>query len=89
MIALAAFIDVVLRLLEFVATRIRAGRVGEIGDRENRLENGLKPFVRTPALGLVDQKELVVGCLLNLDEVRHFCDFANGTEGLAYACGDH
>jgi hypothetical protein len=48
-------------------------------------ENRLQAFVRTPALGLLDHQELVIGCLLNLDEVRHLCDFLDVSEELANA----
>ena len=58
---------------------------GEVGDREDRLENGLQALVRTAAFGLVHHQELVVGGLLNLDEVRHLRDFRDLAEELAYA----
>src|SRR5207344_3003927 len=45
--------------------------------------NGLQAFVRPPALRLLDQQELVIGRLLNLDEVRHLCDFLYFAEKLA------
>ena len=81
--ALAALVDVVFRGLEFVMDEFELGGVGEVGDREHRLEHRLQTFVRTPAMGLLDQQELVVGRLLNLDEVRHLCDFLDFSKGLA------
>src|SRR5207237_5772632 len=39
----------------------------------------------TAAMRLLDQQELVVGRLLNLDEVRHLCDFLDLSEELADA----
>ncbi|MCY1234438.1 hypothetical protein D9M72_470210 [compost metagenome] len=84
-IALTAFFDVELRLFEFVGNELEHRSAGEILDRENRLENGLKALVRASALGLFNHKKLVVGCLLNLDEVRHLRDFWNFTKKLAYA----
>jgi hypothetical protein len=83
-VALTALVDVVLRLLELVLHEFERGRVGEVGDRENRLENGLKPLIGTPALGLVHEEELIVGGLLDLDQIGHLRDFANGAERLAY-----
>ena len=38
--------------------------------------------VGTAAGGLLDHQEVVVRALLNLDEVRHLCDFADGSEFL-------
>src|SRR5438477_25699 len=59
--------------------------IGEVGDREDRLEHRLQALVRTAAMRLLDQQELVVGRLLNLDEVRHLCDFLDLSEELADA----
>ncbi len=73
--ALAALVDVVLRRVEFVGDEVELRGVGEILDREDRLEHGLQALVGPPALRLLHQEELVVGCLLNLDEVRHLRDF--------------
>jgi hypothetical protein len=36
-------------------------------------------------LRFLHQQELVVGCLLNLNEVRHFRDFLDFSEKLSYA----
>src|SRR5579864_4950283 len=81
--ALAAFIDVIFRRLELVADEFELGGVGEVGDREHRLEHRLQALVGTPASGLLDEQELVVRCLLNLNEVRHLCDFLDLTKELA------
>src|SRR5439155_14016414 len=59
--------------------------VGKIRDREYRLEHGLQALVGPPADGLHHQQELVIGRLLNLDEVRHLCDFLNFSKKLANA----
>src|SRR5690606_21234356 len=83
-VALPAFVDVVFGLLEFVAHELQGGRVGEIRDRENRLEDGLQPLFLAAALWLVHEEELVIGGLLDLDEIRHLRDFANRPEGFAY-----
>ena len=81
--ALAALIDVILGLLEFVFDEFQQGRLREVGDRENGFEDGLKPLVRAPALGLIDEQELVVGRLLNLNQVRHLRHFPDMSEKLA------
>ena len=73
--ALAALVDVVLRRIEFVLDEFEHARFGEILDREDRLEHRLHALVGPAALGLHDQQELVVGRLLNLDEVRHLGHF--------------
>ncbi len=83
-VARTALVDVVLGRFEFVLHEFERSRVGEVGDRENRTEDGLKPLVRTSALGLVHEEELIIGGLLDLDQIGHLRDFANGTEGLAY-----
>src|SRR6185312_11193689 len=50
----------------------------EIGNTD--FEYGLKTFVRSAAHRLLHQQELVVRCLLNLDEVRHLRHFLNCPE---------
>src|SRR5207249_6272402 len=45
----------------------------------------LQALVRPSAYRFPDQQELVVGRLLNLDEVRHLCDFLDFPEKLANA----
>ena len=83
--ALAAFVDVILRRIEFVSDEIELRGVGEILDREHRLEDSLQPLVGPPARRLLHQQELIVGCLLNLNEVRHLCNFMDFSEKLSYA----
>src|SRR5207247_6835812 len=51
----------------------------------HRLENGLQALIGPPAGRLFHQEKLVVGCLLNLDEVRHLCDFLDLPEKLTNA----
>ena len=84
-VALAALVDVEFRRLELVVDEFQHRGAGEVGDREHRLEDRLQALVGATALRLVDHQELVVGCLLNLDEVRHLRDFADLAEELAYA----
>jgi hypothetical protein len=72
--ALAALVDVVLRRLELVATNSSIDVFEKVRDREHRLEHACRPSSgRRPRL--LDQQELVVGRLLNLDEVRHLRHF--------------
>ncbi len=83
--ALPTLVDVVFRGLELVFDEFELRRVGKIADREHRLEHGLQALIGTAADRLFHQQELIVGCLLNLDEVRHFCDFLDFPEKLANA----
>ena len=84
-IALTAFVNVEFWSFEFVLDEFEHGSTREIRNRENRLEYSLQTFIQTPALGLFHHQKLIVGSFLNLDEVRHLCDFRNLTEKLAYA----
>src|SRR5216684_3168640 len=81
--ALAALVDIVFRQLELVADEFELGRIGEIGDREHRPEYRLQTLVRASAMRLFDQEKLIVGCLLDLDEVWHLCDFFDFAKELA------
>jgi hypothetical protein len=73
--ALAALVDVVFRRFEFVFDEFEHRGAGEVRNRKHRFENGLQPLVGAAAFRLLDEQELVVGRLLNLDEVRHLRDF--------------
>ena len=88
--ALAALVDVVLRRLVFVFDEFELRGLGEIGDREHRLEHRLQTLVGTAALRRVHHEELVVGGLLHLDQVRHRADFPDVAEDLAnpFAAGE-
>jgi hypothetical protein len=85
--ALAALVDVVLRRFEVVATNSSIDDAGksEIGNTD--LKTDCRPSSWAPALGLVDLQELVVGRLLNLDEVRHLRDFRMCRRTCGHACG--
>src|SRR4030081_503400 len=61
------------------------GRIREVLDRKYRLEYGLQALVQPSADRFVDHQELVVGRLLNLDEVRHLRHFLDVPEKLANA----
>jgi hypothetical protein len=81
--ALAAFVDVIFWRLKLIFDKFEQCRVGKIRNWENRFENRLQPFVRTPATRLVDEQELVIGCLLNFDQIRHFRGLAEMPEKFA------
>ncbi len=83
--ALAALVDVVFRRLEFVFDEFQLRGVGKVGNREHRLEDRLQTLVGPAALRLRHQQELVVGRLLNLNEVRHLRDFLDFSEKFPYA----
>ena len=83
--ALLALVDVVFRRLERIAHEFELGALAEILDREHRAEDGLQALVQASALGLIDHQELIVGLLLNLDEVRHLGNFVNSAEHLPQA----
>ncbi len=80
--ALLALVDVVFRRLEGVADEFELGALAEVADRKHRAEHGLEPLVQAPALGLLHHQELIVGLLLNLDEVRHLGHFVDSAEHL-------
>src|SRR5579859_2451123 len=82
-VALDAFLDVVLRLLELVGDVLEHRALVEILDREDGLEDRLDPLVPALAGAYVALEELFVGGSLNLDKVRHAHGFWNATEGLA------
>ena len=83
--ALAAFIDVVFRRFELVFDEFELRRVGKIIDREDGLEHRLQALVGPAAERLFHQQKLVVGRLLNLNEVRHLRDFLDFPEKLTDA----
>ena len=70
---------------EFVFDEFEHRGVGKVGNRKYRLEHGLQALVGTAALRLYHHQELVVGRLLNLNEVRHLRDFLDFSEKLSYA----
>src|SRR5260370_5375301 len=71
--------------MESVRHALRHRGAGETRDRKYRPEHRLQALVQPPADRLVHHQELVVGRLLNLDEVRHLGDFLDVTEELANA----
>ncbi len=81
--ALAAFVHVIFRGLEFIFDEFEQGRAGKIRNREDRFEHGLQSLVGAPALGLLHHEELIVGSLLHFDQIGHDRDFADMTEEFA------
>jgi hypothetical protein len=67
--ALAALVDVVLRLFELVADELQRGPRGEVLDGEHALEDGLQADLLTVLGRGVGLEERVVRPLLDLDEV--------------------
>src|SRR6185312_10148748 len=83
--ALLALLDVIFRLLELIAHEFEPRPVGEILDRENRLEDFLQPDAGALLGQDVHLQEVVVGTLLDLDQVRHWRNLGNAPESLADA----
>ncbi len=83
--ALAALLDVVLRLLEVVADEDELTRPVEILDREDAPEDGLQADLGAVVLRHVRLEKLVVRRLLDVDEVRNLDYFPDTTEMLADA----
>ena len=82
-VALNAFLDVVLGLLELVGDVFEHGALVEILDRENGLEDRLDALVPTVSRARFALEELFVGGALNLDQVRHLHGFRDAAERLA------
>ena len=81
--ALAALVDVVLRLLEVVRDELERGGLREILDREDALEHALQADVLALVERDVDLEELVVATLLDVDQVRDLDDLVDLREVLA------
>ena len=81
--ALLALLDVVFRVFEVVIDIFEERILGEILDREHGREDRLQALVQAAAFGLRHLEELVVGGLLDLDEVRHLRHFDHLAEVFA------
>ncbi len=79
----AALVDVVLGLLEVVRDELERAGLGEVLDREDALEHALQTDVLPLLVGDVDLEELVVGALLDVDQVRDVDDLRELCEALA------
>ena len=83
--ALMALLDVVFRLLELVLDEVERRPLGEVPDREHRLEDLLQPDQVALRRAQVHLQEVLVGRALNLDQVRHHRDLGDVPEALADA----
>src|SRR5205814_2875453 len=81
--ALAALIDVVLGLVQRVADELDRGRLGEVLDREDALEDALEADVLALLDGHVLLQKLLVALLLDVDEIRDIDDLPDLREALA------
>src|SRR5207245_2167328 len=77
---LVALLHVVLRLGERVAHELEGGGLVEVLDREDRLEDRLQALVLAGLGGHVLLQELLVGALLDLDQVRDVDDLLDAPE---------
>ena len=82
---LAALVDIVFRRFILIFDEFEMSGVGEVLDREHRLEYRLQALGWTPANRRVHQQELIIRGLLDFDQVRHLADFLNVPEHLANA----
>src|SRR5262249_54992585 len=57
--------------------------LGEVLDREDRLEDFLKANILAPVCGHADLQKMIVAHLLHLDQVRHPRDLGDAAETLA------
>ena len=84
-VAALAFVDVVFRLLQLVFHELEHRILVEVLDREHRLEHALNALAIGGLRAFARFQEQVVGRFLNLDEVRHFQNFADLAEVAADA----
>ena len=77
-VALLTFLDVILRLFQFVFHELEHRGLVEILDRENRLKHAHDAFTVGGLDGVfTGVQEQVIARLLNFDEVRHFQHFVD------------
>src|SRR5207253_6812531 len=81
--ALLAFIDVVFRRLQLIAHEFELRALGEVADREDRLEHLLQPDVSALLGYHLHLQEVVVRTPLHLDQIGHRSDLGDAPEGLA------
>ncbi len=84
-VALDAFLNVVLRVLELVGDVFQDGALVEVLDREHRLEDRLDALVVAQARARLALQELLIRSALNLDQVRHLHGFGDAPEAVANA----
>ena len=83
--ALLALFNVIFRFFQLIAHEVDFGAAGEVLDREYGRENFLQAFVEARGMWRFALEEFLVGIALNLNQVRHFADFRNFSEGAADA----
>jgi hypothetical protein len=83
--ALAALVDVVLGPLERVPHEDELARPVEVPDWEHAAENALKADVHPLVRRNVGLQELLVGLLLDVDQVRDLNDLFDLPEAVSYA----
>ncbi len=84
-VALDAFLDVVLRLLELVGDVFEHGALVEVLDREDGLEHRLDALVAALRRTHFALQELLVAGALDLDQVRHPHRLGDAAKGFADA----
>src|SRR5208282_2991656 len=83
--ALMAFLDVVLGRAELVGDELERRGLVEILDRKDRLEDRLQTYVRAVLGRNANLQEIVIGALLNLDQIRNLDDLLDLAERAANA----
>ncbi len=83
--ALLALIDIVFRRLEFVAHEFELRALGEIPDRKDRSEDLLQADIGALFGAFAHLQKVIVGALLDLDQVRHRRDLGDATKAPADA----
>ena len=74
---------VVFWILQLVAHKLKLCALGEIPDREHRLENRFQAEISTLFGCNIHLQEIIIRRPLDFDQVRHRRDFGNSTETLA------
>ncbi len=81
--ALAALVDVVFWLFQFIMHEIKLGSAGEIADRKHRTQRLFE--ARNITGGRIGAQKLLIALALHLDQVGHLHDFADLAKALADA----
>ena len=83
-VALLTFLFIKFRFFKNERDIFQNSPFRKITNRENRVKHPVHTFIRTPIFMFnVLLEELIIGGLLNLDQVRHTDDFRNPAEALA------
>src|SRR5262249_7874940 len=81
--ALLTLVDIVFRRLQFVADELELRTLGKIADREDRAKDFLQPDIGALLGHDPHLQEMIVGALLNLDQIRHRRNFGDAPEVFA------